>query len=255
MDSRILAVLNQKGGVGKTTTCCNLAYAFSRMEKKVLVIDLDPQSHLSTSLGLTDPGLIGVDSLFFDQAKAVDMLKNVRENLQVLPAGYRLSEIEKLSSKGHQQVQVIKKAIEPIQNDFDIVMMDCPPTSGLLNFCALYATQEVIIPVSSDYLAMHGLSQFIKTLKSAEGYMKKSLKVWIALTRYVTRRRLSQQVKNKLLDYFPKQVLATPVRECAPVAECPGFGQSIFEYNPTSNGALDYQALAEDILYQRVMQN
>lgn len=251
---RILAVLNHKGGVGKTTTCSNLACAYADQGLRILAIDLDPQSHLSVSLGLKDPGLSGVDCIFLDHEDAADYIQTVRENLYLLPAGYRLGEIERLAAKGRQQARLLRDAIQPIQSSYDLILIDCPPTSGLLNFNALYAATEVVIPVSSDYLALHGLSQLLHTLKSAEKFMHKQLQLWIALTRFTMRRRLSHQVKEKLIKYFPGQLLATVVRENAPLAECPSFGKSIFEYSKRSNGAKDYAALADDILYRRVVE-
>lgn len=248
---RIIAVLNQKGGVGKTTTSYNLSYAFSCMGKKVLAIDLDPQSHMAASLGLNDEGLSGVDDIFLDGSDAAVYVHNLRQNLDMLPAGFRLGEVEKLSAKGKKQAIVIRDALIPIRHKYDFIIIDCPPSSGLLNFNALHACDEIIIPVSSDYLALQGLSQFLKTLQSAQSYMGKPLKVWILLTRFVTRRRLSKSVLAKLLNYFPGQVLATVIRENAPVAESPSFGQSVIEFRPHSNGAKDYQALADDIFKLR----
>lgn len=252
MALRVIAVLNHKGGVGKTTTCFNLACAYADQGLKVLAIDLDPQSHLAVSMGLKEPGLSGVDDIFLEQASAQDYIESLRDNLDLLPAGYRLGEVERLAAQGRSQAMVLRNAIQPLLPEYDLVLIDCPPTSGLLNFNALYAASEVLIPVSGDYLALHGLSQLLHTLKSAEKFMNKTLQLWIVLTRFVTRRRLSLQVQNKLMKYFPSQLLSTVIRENAPLAESPSFGKSIFEYNKRSNGARDYAALADDILYRRV---
>ncbi len=253
MDLRIIAILNHKGGVGKTTTCFNLACAYADQGLKVLTIDLDPQSHLSVSLGLKNPGMIGVDEILLDEQQAQEYIIQIREFLDIIPAGYRLGEVERLAVKGKSAAMILKTAIEGISDDYDIILIDCPPTSGILNFNALYAATEILIPVSGDYLALHGLSQLLKTIKSAENFMQKKLRLWIALTRFATRRRLANQVKSKLIKYFPNQLLATTVRECAPLAESPSFGVSIFDYSKRSNGALDYYALADDILYERVV--
>lgn len=255
MEQRILAVLNQKGGVGKTTTCYNLAYAFSGTGRRVLAIDLDPQSHLAVSLGLHQADLSGIDDLFLDGSDTQQHILNQRDNLDILPAGYRLGEVEKLSAKGRQQAMVVRNSIRTIKKGYDIIILDCPPTSGLLNFNALYACDEVIIPVSSDYLALHGLSQLMKTLKSAQQFMEKPMTVWIALTRFGTRRRLSREVLAKLIQYFPQQVLATPIRECAAIAESPSFGLSVIEYNSKCNGAKDYLSLADDIIERRTLKD
>ena len=253
METRVLAVLNNKGGVGKTTTASNIAYSFASKGYKVLAIDLDPQSHLSVSLGEVDPENAGIDDVFLEGETVEECIIPVRDNLDLVPAGYRLTEVEKLSSKGASQSKLLLKAIADIKSKYDFVLFDCPPTSGLLNFNALFAADEIVIPVSSDYLALHGLSQLLKTINSTESYMGKKLQVWIALTRFAVRRRLSNQIKERLLSYFPKQVLATPIRECAPVAESPSFGKTIFEYRPRSNGASDYANLADDLLNYRTM--
>ena len=253
MSLRILAILNHKGGVGKTTSCLNLASAYADMGLSVLTIDLDPQAHLTVSMGIKDPGLRGVDDLFLEGESAEQYILNVREDLDVLPAGFRLGEVERLAAQGPKKARVLQQALEPVKDRYDIILIDCPPTSGLLNFNALFSADEVVIPVSSDYLALHGLSQLLRTLKSAEKFMHKKLRLWIALTRYTMRRRLSNQVREKLEKYFPQQLLATCVRESAPLAESPSFGKSIFDYSRRSNGAHDYAALADDILYQRVV--
>lgn len=253
MKTRVIAVLNNKGGVGKTTTASNISYYFSVKGYRVLAIDLDPQSHLSVIFGENAPDNAGIDDVFLDGEDIEDCTISVRENLDLIPAGYRLSEVEKLSSKGASQAKLLKASIDVIKAQYDFIIFDCPPTSGLLNFNALFAADEILIPVSSDYLALHGLSQLLKTIKSTERYIGKKLKTWIALTRFIKRRRLSNEIKDKLVNYFPGQVLATPVRECAPIAESPSFGKTIFEYKGQSNGALDYENIAEDLLRHRTL--
>lgn len=250
---RRLAVLNHKGGVGKTTTCFNLASAYADQGLRVLCVDLDPQGHLALSFGITEPGLTGVDSLFFDQADAETLLIEAREGIDLLPAGYRLGEIERLASRGREQALVLRDKLQQLSSEYDLMMIDCPPNSGLLNFNALFASDEVLIPVSGDYLALQGLSQLLRTLRSAERFLDRPLRLWIALTRFTVRRRLAQQVRDKLIRYFPDKLLATPVRENAPLAECPSFGKSIFDYSRRSNGARDYLSLADDLLYGRVV--
>ena len=253
MKQRIIAVLNHKGGVGKTTTAYNLAFAIAVKRKRVLAIDLDPQSHMAVSLGLMQNNVSGVDDVILDGAEINNYIINQREYLDLLPAGLRLGEVEKLSLKGRQQAIIIRNALREVKGNYDFIILDCPPTSGLLNFNALFASDEVIVPVSSDYLALHGLSQLMKTLASAQRFMEKPMKTWIALTRFGVRRRLSREVLAKLMQYFPKQILATPIRECAPVAESPSFGLSVIEYDAQCNGAKDYRSLADDIINYRTL--
>ena len=250
---RRLAILNHKGGVGKTTTCFNLASAYADQGLKVLCIDLDPQGHLAVSLGVTEPGLQGVDALFFDDAELPELRVEARDGIDLLPAGYRLGEIERLAAQGRERAEVLGRKLAAVETEYDLLMIDCPPNSGLLNFNALFAADEVLIPVSGDYLALHGLSQLLRTLSSAERFMKKPIRMWIALTRFAVRRRLANQVRDKLIKYFPDKLLATVVRENAPLAESPSFGKSIFDYSRRSNGAEDYRRLADDLLYGRVV--
>ncbi|MFT5502373.1 MAG: chromosome partitioning protein [Gammaproteobacteria bacterium] len=253
MPARCVALLNQKGGVGKTTTSVNLASIYAAMGIRVLAVDIDPQSHFSISLGLTDRDLVGIDNIFLEGHKAEPYIRNIRENLDLLPAGYRLSEVEKMGGDGPRLTKVLRDALEPVKNNYQYIIIDCPPVSGLLNFNALFASDEVIVPVSSDYLALQGLSQLLRTLRSAQKYMKKPIEVWLVLTRYSSRRNLSKEVKQKLIDYFPNRLLMTAVRESAPVAESPSFGMSVVEYSPRSNGAKDYLNLADDFINRRVM--
>ncbi len=254
MEQRLFSLLNYKGGVGKTTTSYTLAILYAQAGKRVLAIDLDPQSHFAISLGLKEPGLSGVDDVFLEGTVNVgEYLVKVRDNLDLLPSGFRLGEVEKLSAQGPSMASVLRDAIAPVRHQYDIVIIDCPPSSGLLNFNALFASEEVLIPVSSDFLSLQGLSQLLKTLKSAQQFMRRELDTWIILTRDATRRRLSQDVRDKLIEYFPDRVLNTVVRESAPVAESPGFGLAVTEYRPRSNGAQDYLSLADDILNRRTM--
>ncbi len=250
MGPRIIAILNNKGGVGKTTTCFNLASAYADQGLRILAIDLDPQSHLAVSFGVTDSTVSGVDEIFLRHVEARSLIHPVQENLDLLPAGMRLGEVEKLAAKGRSQAEVVANAITPLRADYDLVLIDCPPNAGLLNFNALFACSEILIPVSGDYLSLHGLSRLLLTLKSAQRFMHKQLTWWIVMTRYTTRRRLSAQVSAKLEKYFPDQLLTSRIRENAPLAECPSFGKSIFKYSRRSNGAQDYAALADELLYR-----
>lgn len=255
MSARILAVLNHKGGAGKTTTCFNLACGNADQSLKILAIDLDPRAHLAVSMDLKDPTIRGMDNIFEDHAVAKKYIVQIRDQLDFHPAGYRLGEIERLAAKARYQTPLLKEAMQPLHPSYNFILIDCPPTSGLINFNALYAAGEIIIPVSSDYLALHGRSQLLRTLKSARKFMQKQLKLWTAITRYTSRRllsaHLSDQLRDKLGKYSPRQLLATLVRENAPLAECPSFGQSIFDYSCHTNDAKDYAALADDNLYSR----
>lgn len=250
---RTIAIINQKGGVGKTTTTANLAHALVLKGEKVTVIDLDPQGHLSTSLGVDYLQRPALDSVLLHDYPIEEAVKQVRSGLSLVPSGPDLGNLE------HELMRGVKKrgtrlrdAMDGKFQDQDYVLIDCPPASGLLVINALFSTHEALIPVAGDYLSLQGLSYLIGTFKNFEKLGHK-INEWFVMTRFNTRRRLPQQVMDTLQQYFPQRVLATRVREAAALAECPSFGKTIFEYRKSSNGAQDYQSLALDLAYGRTV--
>lgn len=250
---RIIAVINQKGGVAKTTTTVNLGHALALSGHRVTLLDLDPQGHLATYLGVNERNITGLDRVLLSDAPVEQAVLQVRDNLRLIPAGARLDRVEQLSEGRLDVSKRLKAAILAQQDSCDYLLIDCPPSSGLLVIFALYSAQEVLIPVNGDYLSLHGLSHFLGTLKNVESALGHSIKFTLALTRFHPRRRLSQSIVHKLLDYFPGRLLATPVREAAALAEAPSFGKTIFEYAPSSYGSDDYRALASDLMSGRMM--
>lgn len=244
---RTIAVVNQKGGVGKTTTTVNLAHALALKKKKVVAIDLDPQGHLGASFGVNTRQTHGIDEVLLDNVPIENNLVEVRQGLQFIAAGTQLSRMEQLVSGGAKRGMYLKEALAGEFKDQDYVLIDCPPASGLLLVNALFSTREVLVPVAGDYLSLQGLSHLIATFKNFEGRLKHTVKEWIVLTRYHKRRRLPEEIMGKLKEYFPKRVLRTRIRESAPLAECPSFGKTIFEYRNNSSGADDYRSLATEL--------
>ncbi|NOY62517.1 MAG: ParA family protein [Gammaproteobacteria bacterium] len=258
-ERRIIAVMNQKGGVGKTTTALNLACALTLSGHRVVAIDLDPQAHLSASLGgpdpLRDPGCKGIDQVLIEGTSLSGASQEVRPNLHLVAAGARLGEMESLSSgrsrDGAQRGFRLRDALDRSFKSVDVVLIDCPPSSSLLAMNALFAAQEVLIPVSSDYLSLHALSRFMAVIQHVEGAIKRNITRWLVVTRLHERRRLAREVRSKLMEYFQGQVLMTTIHETVALAESPSFGQSIFEYRNASRGADEYRALADDLLVWR----
>lgn len=246
----MIAVMNQKGGVGKTTTTLNLAHALAMAGKSVTVIDMDPQAHLTASFGAEIRMQSGIDEVLMGEAGINDVRIHVRDNLHLIPAGTRLGELEQVSAGGAQRGWLLSNAAKDLSNE-DIVLIDCPPSSGMLTMNAMLAAEEMLIPVAGDYLSLHGLSRLLNILKHIETRLKHATKKWMVVTRFHGRRKLANEVRGKLMEYFPGQVLATPIRETVALAESPGFGQSIFEYQKSSNGAQDYHDLADDLLKGR----
>ena len=246
----MIAVMNQKGGVGKTTTTLNLAHALAMTGKRITVIDMDPQSHLTASFGAEQPQQEGIDSVMRGDNTLNDVKIAIRENIDLVPAGARLGELEQISVGGARRGWLLDDALKKEKGQ-DFIFIDCPPSSGMLTMNALLAAKEMLIPVSGDYLALHGLSRLLTILKHVEQRLKHVTKKWLVVTRFHSRRKLAQEVHNKLLNYFPGQVLATAIRENVSLAESPSYGKSIFEYKKSCNGAQDYRDLADDLLNGR----
>ncbi|MFW5442978.1 MAG: ParA family protein [Methylococcaceae bacterium] len=253
MADRVVAIINQKGGVGKTTTSTNLTHALAKVGKSVTVIDLDPQGHLAISFGVVNPNRPGIDEVMLGETDIAKNIIPVRENLQLIVAGSRLQEIEQLSEGGAKRGDLLRKALHENLSDQDFVFIDCPPSSGVLVANALFAADEILIPMTSDFLALQGLSHMMGTVKRFEAVLKKKYKLSLVMSRFATTRRISKEVLNTLQQYFPEQVLATVIREAALLAECPSFGKTILEYRPGSRSARDFRSLATDFLEGKVM--
>lgn len=253
MNVRVVAIFNQKGGVGKTTTSTNLSHALAKAGKKVTVIDFDPQGHLSVSLGMLNRQASGIDAVLLDGAKVSQCAISIRENLRLIPSGPKLHDIELMSTGGAKRSEILRHSLLNDFQDQDYVLIDCPPSSGLLVANVLFATDEILIPMTSDFLALQGLSDLIKTIRKFEHVLKKKYKTQIVMARYTSSRKISKEVLSKLQQYFPQQILATVIRESAVLSESTSFGKTIFEYRPKSTAAQDFQNLAKDFLQGKVM--
>lgn len=250
---RVIAVINQKGGVGKTTTTANLAHALSLKGKRVLILDMDPQAHLSASFGFQGVGIAGMDEVMFQRQSISDLVMHIRPGLDLVPAGDKLAEFEFMKEGGAQRGFVLKYALASMPTRYDMVLVDCPPSTGLTGMNCILASTEQMIPVASDFLAMHGLTRLMGIIQTIEERLCRQSRRWVVITRYVDRRLLAREIRNKLADMFAEELLLTPIRENVALAEAPGQGKTVFDYRRRSNGAEDYLALADDLLNERTV--
>ncbi len=251
---RTIAVIGQKGGVGKTTTTVNFGHALALEGHRVALADLDPQGHLSPCLGIFRAPRRGMDEVFLNASPMFEHAVDTRELLQLIPAGERLSEVEELSG-GTERARYLGEAIDAVREDIDYLIFDCPPSSGLLVANAVLGVDDVLVPVAGDYLPLTGLARLMITFKRFVSYRVAPLHTYLFMSRYLTRRRLAREVQEKLLQHFPSYLLATAVREAAVIAESAGAGRTVFEYRAHSKSAEEFRYLCRDYLNQRLLVN
>ncbi len=249
---RHIAVVNQKGGVGKTTITANLGHALALSGHHVTVVDMDPQGQLSASLGLFKPPSQGIDEVMLGEADFAAASISTRDGLMLVPAGQRIAEVDRMQG-GMERARLLKRGIERSESSADFTLYDLPPAAGLIMANAIMAVDEVLIPVTGDYLGLNGVAQLMQTLRHFEKFRTSRLRQWVMLSRLNQRRRLSREVAAKLVKHFSGQLLETPICEAAVMAECPGVGRTIFEYRPKSRSAKDFLSLAQDLISERTM--
>lgn len=246
---KIIAFLNQKGGVGKTTTTINVGAGLAKLNKKVLLVDFDPQASLSCSLGI-DTSALSVFDLVTQQA-VLDMVVIKKGKMSVIPSSIALSGFDNEFHNTSGKELILKKALSACKN-FDFILIDCPPSLGLLTINALATAHKVYIPLQTEFLALHGLGQLLDTLSIVTKRINKSLEVGgIICTRY-NRRKINKDVMQYLSDNFKDKAFKTVIRENVALTEAPSFGKDIFTHNPESIGAEDYFALSEEILKREI---
>lgn len=254
----VLGVVNQKGGVGKTTTSANLGAAISTLGKRVLLIDMDAQANLTTHLGLgSKDDSSDIETPFelsiYDVLKSGKPIKQAilkrSENLDLVPSSLLLSAADLELGGVVGRELLLKRALQSVRNEYEVVIIDCPPALGLLSLNALAAVDKVIIPVQSQYLALHGVRQLLDTIDRVREVYNQDLLICGALIcLHDNRKRLARAVSDSAKAYFGDLLFQTVVRENVSLAEAPASGQTIFEYAPKSSGADDYMALAKEIL-------
>lgn len=251
--AHIISVVNQKGGVGKTTTSVNLGSYLAQLGKFVLIVDLDPQANASSAFGInyqeipggTYEGMIGTH-------RVRDLIRQTEhEGLKILPASPSLAgagvELVNELAREHK----LHQALLEVRNDFDYILIDNPPSLGLLTINGLVASDSVLIPVQAEYFALEGLGQLLSTVDLVRQSLKPELKVMGAvITMFDPRTKLSQEVFAELYKYFPDTIFRSVIPRSVRLAEAPSFGKSILSYDPSSKAAKSYERLAKEFLYR-----
>jgi chromosome partitioning protein len=248
---KIIAIANQKGGVGKTTTSVNLAASLGVLEKKVLLIDADPQANASSGLGIDVESVeIGTYQLLeHSNTPQEATITSSAPNVSVIPAHIDLVAIEiELVDKDNREY-MLKQALEKVKEEYDYILIDCAPSLGLLTLNALTAADSVIIPIQCEYFALEGLGKLLNTIKSVQKIHNANLDIeGLLLTMYDSRLRLSNQVVEEVQKHFNDMVFKTIIQRNVKLSEAPSFGESIINFDATSKGASNYLSLAQEII-------
>lgn len=247
---RVIAISNQKGGVGKTTTCTNLGAALGLLKKKVLIIDMDPQANTSSSLRYADADVTIYDVLLDKVLVSETIKKTEEDNLWLIPSNKALvgGEMEFRDVDGWQYM--LKNVVEKIDG-FDFILIDTPPSLGTLTIMSLVAADSVLVPVQCEYYALEGLTQLMKTIVLVRNSYNPKLKIeGLLLTMYDKRLNLSRQIEEEVRRHFGRKVFNTVIYRSIRLAEAPSFGLSIVKYAPDSLGASNYIELARELVYE-----
>lgn len=248
---KIISIVNQKGGVGKTTSSVNIGAYLAHLGKKVLLVDLDPQANASSGLGIDHRKVEkGIYNALIGECSLLDVIiETSQKNYYIAPATISLSGASvELVSLDNREFR-LSSLLEIVQDDFDYIIIDGPPSLGLLTINSLTASDQVIIPIQSEYYALEGLGQLLETISLIQNNLKPSLGIMgVVITMFDKRNRLSSLVKDELYKYFPNKVFRSVIPRNVRLAEAPSYGQSIFQYDPRSVGAKAYEGLAREII-------
>ena len=259
-EARIISLLNQKGGVGKTTTTVNLAGALAIEGNKVLVIDLDPQTHLGLHFGVESESASVYDLLMEEDVTIEDTLLSARENIDLVTSEVDLAAAESELASKTDRHDLLSRKIVSVANKYDYILIDCPPSLGLLTINALAASKELIVPMQTHFLALQGVGRLFETVSMLVGDLNPKLKVTgIVLCMHEKNTKLAREVVDDLQEFFDAsrdsdvpwrncQILHPPIRRNVKLAEAPSFGKTIFDYEPDCAGAKDYRSLAQSVI-------
>lgn len=248
---KTVSIFNQKGGVGKTTTCVNFAAALGDRGKKTLLVDIDPQGNSTSGVGI-DKSVIAnstYDILINKVPSADIMMQTDYKNLYILPATMNLAGAELELAEAEDRYTSLKKALAPITMHFDYIIIDCPPSLGLLSLNALTASDTLIVPLQCEYYALEGLSQLLSTVRTVKQYYNEHLELeGVVYTMYDSRLKLTQQVIDEVNKYFPNKAYKTMIPRSVKLAEAPSYGMPVIYYEKYSKASFSYKKLADEFL-------
>lgn len=253
--ARIIAIANQKGGVGKTTTAINLAAALAVMEKKVLLVDCDPQSNATSGLGVTQDEIIGRDlySAFYTPEKISQSIRYARAPfLSIIPSSPNLVAVELELVDKMAREYYLKECINQVADKFEYVILDCPPSLSLITLNALCAANEILVPLQCEFFALEGIVKLFQTIKQVQKRLNSDLALLgIVLTMYDIRNKLTREVKNEVRRCFGKDLFDTVIPRNVRLSEAPSHGKSIIHYDVKSKGAEAYLGLAKEVILRK----
>ncbi len=248
---KVLSIVNQKGGVGKTTTSINLSACLHKMNRRVLLVDLDPQSNATRGSGVDSSALShNVNDVLLDRVKLKDTItQSQSDGYDLLPSSPALTESEVSLVARDKREFTLKTKLADIMNDYDYILMDCPPSLNILTVNSLVSATGVLIPVQCEFYALQGLSELINTVSKIQSTSNEKLKIeGILRTMFDSRNNLSNDVSDQLKEYFPDELYKTKIPRNIRVAEAPSYGKSILQYDGLSKGSLSYYSLAGEII-------
>ena len=251
---RTIAIVNQKGGCGKTTISINLASALAEAGQRTLLVDLDPQSHCAVGLAVPEEQIeqsiydVLISHSRNEPLKLTEILWEITEHLELAPSSIDMSAFEQQMTGVHEREDCLKNVLAGVQNDYDYVVVDCPPAVGLLTFNALRAATDVVVPVETGYFSLHGLSKQLETLSILCQRCSQSINVKVLTSMYDIRTKMAREILGELRMHFADKMFKTTVNFNTKLKEAASFGQPISEYDPASKGHCDFRSLAEEII-------